>query len=292
MRVRGRVLEERERARALVRRVRLDLGADEELAAVGLRDVHVELRRDEDDVEERLHRLGDERLEDVRRDREPEADEPADERRPTRGRAHHLTALDAPAGRLDGRDAVAAALEARDLGVLVDLDAAPVGRARESPDDGVVADDPARRVVERADDRVCGSLRQVELGAELGDPRRVDHARVDPEELVDLGALLHRDHRAVRVRERQVPVLREHEVEVELVRQAFVQPDALAVEGRAFGRAVVRADDRRVAARRARADVGLLEDGDVADPVPLREVVGGREPVRAAADDDDLVAGA
>ncbi len=161
-------------------------------------------------------------------------------------------------------------------------------RAR-SPDDGVVADDPARRVVERADDRIRGSLRKVELGAQLGDARRVDHARVDPEELVDLGALLHRDHRAVRVRERQVPVLREHEVEVELVRQPFVQPDALAVERRAFGRAVVRADDRRVAARRARSDVGLLEDGDVADPVALREVVGGCEPVRAAADDDDLV---
>ena len=71
-----------------VRRVRLDLGADEELAAIGLRHVHVELRRDEDDVEERLHRLGDERLKDVRRDREPHADEPADERRPARGGAH------------------------------------------------------------------------------------------------------------------------------------------------------------------------------------------------------------
>ena len=87
-----------------------------------------------------------------------------------------------------------------------------------------------------------------------------------------------------------MPVLREHEVEVELVGQALVQPDALAVEGRAFGRAVVRADDRRVPAGRARADVRLLEDGDVADAVPLREVVRGREPVRAAADDDDLVA--
>ena len=97
MRVRRRVLEERERARALVRRVRLDLGADEELAAVRLRDVHVQLRRDEDDVEERLHRLGHEGLEDVRRDRQPEADEPADERRPAGGRAHDLTALDAPA---------------------------------------------------------------------------------------------------------------------------------------------------------------------------------------------------
>ena len=77
--MRGRVLEERQRPGRLVRRVRLDLGADEELASIRLRDVDVELRRDEDDVEERLHRLGDERLEDVRRDREAQPDEPADE---------------------------------------------------------------------------------------------------------------------------------------------------------------------------------------------------------------------
>ena len=80
--VRRGVLEERERAGRLVRRVRLDLGADQELAAIGLRDVHVQLRGDDDDVEERLHRLGDEGLEDVRRDRQAEAGEPADERRP------------------------------------------------------------------------------------------------------------------------------------------------------------------------------------------------------------------
>ena len=170
--MRGRVLEERERARALVRRVRLDLGADQELAAIRLRDVHVQLRGDDDDVEERLHGLGDERLEDVRRDREPQADEPADERRPAGGRAHDLTALDPSARRLDRGDPVAVALEAGDLGVLVDLDAAPVGRAREPPDDGVVADDPAGRVVQRADDRVRGPLREVELRAELPDPRR------------------------------------------------------------------------------------------------------------------------
>ena len=87
-----------------------------------------------------------------------------------------------------------------------------------------------------------------------------------------------------------MPVLREHEVEVELVRQALVQAHALAVERGALGRAVVRADDRRVPARRARADVRLLEDRHVADAVPLREVVRRREPVRPAADDDDLVA--
>ena len=90
----GGVLEERKCADALVRRVRLDLRTDEELAAVRLRDVHVELRRDDDDVEERLHGLRDESLEDVRRDREPNAGEPADQRRPACRGAHDLTAFD------------------------------------------------------------------------------------------------------------------------------------------------------------------------------------------------------
>ena len=71
------------------------------------------------------------------------ADQAPDERRPAGGRAHDLAALDAPAIRLDGGDAVAVALEAGDLRARVDLDAETVGRAREAPDDRVVADDPA-----------------------------------------------------------------------------------------------------------------------------------------------------
>ena len=105
--MRGRVLEERERSRALVRRVRLDLRADQELAAIRLRDVHVELRGDDDHVEERLHGLGDEGLEDVRRDREAQAGEPGDERRPAGGGADDLPALDTAARGLDGGDPVA-----------------------------------------------------------------------------------------------------------------------------------------------------------------------------------------
>src|SRR5262249_44686147 len=72
--------------------------------------------------------------------------------------------------------------------------------------------------------------------------------------------------------------------------EALVQADALAVEGRALWSPVVRANDRRVAPGSAGADVGLLEDADVLDPMLLREVVRGRESVRAAADDHDVVA--
>ena len=65
-------------------------------------------------------------------------------------------------------------------------------------------------------------------------------------------------------------------------RRVLVEPDRLRD-------AVVRADDRRVAAGVARGDVVGLEDGHVRDAVPGREVVGGGQAVAAAADDDDVV---
>ena len=134
----------------------------------------------------------------------------------------------------------------------------------------------------RSDRSSCGQSSLIAI--------RADDLGLDPEQLVHLRALLRDDHPAVGVREGQVPVLREHEVEVELLREALVQRHALAVELGALGGAVVRADDRRVPAGCPGADVRLLEDADVLDPVVLREVVRGREPVRAAADDHHVVA--
>ena len=89
-------------------------------------------------------------------------------------------------------------VEARDLDALVDLDAAPAGLLGVAPDDRVVADDAAGRVVERPLDRPRHVLADVDLRAELLHLVAVDHAAVDPEQLVDLGALVLHDERAVR----------------------------------------------------------------------------------------------
>ena len=248
------------------------------------------LRRDDHDVEERLHGLCDERLEDVRRDRQPDVREVADECRPAGRCADDRVAGDVAAVRAHARHAAVLPLDARHLGVRMDLDAAAVGPAGEAPDHRVVADDPAGWVVERTEDRPRRMLREVELGAELGDRVVVDQPTVDPEQLVDLCALGHRHHRALRVGERQVTRLREEQVEVEVGAEALVELDAPLVERGALGRAVVRADDRRVPARGARADVALLEHGDALDAVILDEVVRRREAVRAGADDHDVVA--
>ena len=71
--------------------------------------------------------------------------------------------------------------------------------------------------------------------------------------------------------------------------EPLVELDRCVVEPRALGRLVVRAQDRRVTPGGARADVALLEHGDVGDPV-LAQVVRRRQSVRAAADDDHVVA--
>src|SRR4029077_1512487 len=63
---------------------------------------------------------------------------------------------------------------------------------------------------------------------------------------------------------------------------ALVEPDPL-------GGAVVGADDGRVAARAAGAEVVLLQHRDVRDAEVLRQVVRGRHAVPAAADDHDVV---
>ena len=71
--------------------------------------------------------------------------------------------------------------------------------------------------------------------------------------------------------------------------EPFPELHRLLVEVRRLVPQVVGADDRRVAPGVAAADPALLEHGDVGDAVLLGEVVRGREPVPAAADDDDVV---
>ena len=62
----------------------------------------------------------------------------------------------------------------------VDLGAGRVGPAREPPDDRVVADDPAGRVVERAHHRIDRVARHRHRRRQAPDLVRADHPRVDP----------------------------------------------------------------------------------------------------------------
>ena len=70
----------------------------------------------------------------------------------------------------------------------------------------------------------------------------------------------------------------------------FPELERKLVEMRVRIEVVVGAHDGRVAARVAAADPSLLEHGDVADSVLLRQVIRGGEAVPATADDHDVVA--
>src|SRR5580765_6002094 len=63
----------------------------------------------------------------------------------------------------------------------------------------------------------------------------------------------------------------------------------MLVDPRALVPQIVGADDRRVAPGIAEADRPLFQHRDIADPVLLGEIIGGREAMPAAADDDHLV---
>ena len=116
----------------------------------------------------------------------------------------------------------------------MDLDAHAVGLPSVGPDDRVVSQHAAGRVVQRRHDRERGPLRQIELGTERADLVGIDHAGVDAERAVHLGALVGDVHGTLGVRKRQVPLLREHQVVVELLGELLVEAERLLVEGDAL----------------------------------------------------------
>ena len=236
-------------------------------------------------------RLGHERLQRRRHDRQPEARHRGQLRGPSRGGAHDEPRLDRPA-----------------------LGADPAG-------DAVDDVDPRHRCLLRGRARLCGAaLRRVpphdRVVAREG-PRgwndapttgsspppvrstsgfiRCDLLRRQDVRLHAVGAVQQRLvalhlQRVVRVAEVELALRREQQVEVELRGQRAPDREARLVQRHGLGRVVVGAHHLRVAPRSAAPDVVALEDGDVRDAVVRREVVREREPVHPAADDDDVVA--
>ncbi len=131
---------------------------------------------------------------------------------------------------------------------------------------------------------------EVDDRANLFDLVGAEEDRVDAERLVQERALALDPQRVVRVREPEEPARGEEEVEVELARKRPIEVETRPEERDRLRGLVVRAQHGRVPSGAARADVRALEDGDVADPVAAREVVGDGKPVSTAADHDDVVA--
>ena len=83
--------------------------------------------------------------------------------------------------------------------------------------------------------------------------------------------------------------LAQHHVEIELPRQALVEPQREVVQRDGLGIEIVRAHDRRVAPGVAAAEPTLLDDRHARAAMGLRQIIGGREAVAAPADDHEIV---
>src|SRR6267378_7822173 len=93
------------------------------------------------------------------------------------------------------------------------------------------------------------------------------------------------------VTDRQHAALAEHHVEAKLARQAFVQAQREIVKTRTLGVEVVRAHHRGVAPGIAAAEPAPFNHRHLRDAVLPGQVIGGREAVAAASDDDHIVFG-
>ena len=171
----------------------------------------------------------------------------------------------------------------------MDLNAEGICGAGVAPVDGVMADDPAGRVVQRPEHRVAGGRRDVHVGHQGFDLLRRDNLGVDAFELVDLGPPAHGAQRTVVVGQRKMPAPGEHHVEVKICGQGAVELHRAVVEPDALWSEVVRADDRGVPSGSAATDVALVQYGDAANPVITGQVVGRGQAVHAGADDHDVV---
>ena len=239
----------------------------------------------------RLDRLGDQRLQRMAFDRQPQADHPGDDAGVAGGDAADLAGADRAACVVSTPvDGAVLRQDVGHLALLDDVDAHRIGGARIAPDDGVVAVDAAGALQRGADHRIAQRRRDVDRRAEILDLLRVQPFRVDAVQPVRLDAAAQLPRLALVMREVEDAAMAHHDVEVELAAERLPEVERVIVDRGALVEEVVGADDRGVAAGIAAADPALLDHGDIGHAVQLGEVVGRREAVPAAADDDGVVA--
>ncbi len=184
---------------------------------------------------------------------------------------------------------LAFAQEAGHLAVLDDVDTAIARGARIAPDDGIVPGRAAARLQEPALDRETRIV-EVEKRQPAAYAIGIEQLGIDAMQAHGVAATGEGVALGVGMAQVDDAALAHHDVVVEVLLQALPELHRPLVERLVARQQVIRADDRGVAARIARADPAPLHHGDVRDAVVLREVIGRGEPVPAAADDHDVVA--
>src|SRR3954452_14623893 len=176
--VTGQALDELQRAAHRVGRERVDASAEHELAALGLADVDVQRAGHDDRGQERLHRLGHRGLQRGGGNRQCHSGQVRDQRGPAGGGVEDDPGGDAAAAGADPGDLVPDHVDGGDLGPGVDVHAERAGGASVAPDHGVVPDDAAGRVPQRAQHRVAGGRADVDRRGQPLDLGGPDHLGV------------------------------------------------------------------------------------------------------------------
>src|SRR5262249_49311065 len=175
--------------------------------------------------------------------------------------------------------------------ILHDVDAALVGGAGEAPGDGVVPRRAGATLHHAAEDRIAHrsiAIEDRDLGQYLIARQQLGIDAVEAERGETAADLA---HLMAAVRERYEPALREHHIVVELLGEPFPQLQRMLVEMRAVVPEIVGAHDRSIAPGIAAAEPALLDHRDVGNAVILGKVIGGGEPMPAAADENHLIGG-
>ncbi len=206
---------------------------------------------------------------------------------PAHGQRHLLGADEALLG-LDADDAAVLDAEAGHLAILDDVDAALVGRAGIAPGHRVVPHRAAARLQQPAADR---KARIVEIDERHQRAHLLAVEQLGIDAVQPHGVAAPRIGVALRVGVEQVQhaALADHGVVVEVLLEPLPQLHRPFVERQVAGQQIVGADDGGVAPDIAGADIALLDHRDIGDAVLLGEIMGGGEPMPAAADDHHVV---
>ncbi len=191
---------------------------------------------------------------------------------------------------LDAGDRAAVDANAGDFALLDDVDAERIGGARIAPGDGVVAHGAAARLQQAAHDRkarVRSSSRDSESIARSASRDR--NSASMPFSRIALPRRIAASMSAGECTRFSTPRALYITLKLSSLRQPLPQLQRILVEVRVRIEVIVRAHDGRVAPGVAAAEPAFFQHGDIAHAVLFGEVVGGGEPVPAAADDHRVV---
>src|SRR5205823_835031 len=202
--------------------------------------------------------------------------------------AHDLGADRTPGG-LDTTHPRSFATDAGDFAVLDDVRAGLRGRPCVAPGDRIVPNGAAAALQESAEHRIAAVV-EVDERHELLHLLATQRFGVHPVQAHHVGTA--REKVALRLGVKQVEraALAHHRVEVEPLLEPLPELQRELVEADVLGVKVVGADDGRVAPDVAEPDRAPLEHRHVPDAVLGGEVVGGRQPMAAPADDHHAIA--